>query len=207
MTIGVFFGGVSPEHDISIITGQLIIAGLKKLNYDVLPIYISKKGSWLIDTRLGDIKLFQNPIEEADYPTFNLNLNLSQGKMVFEGRGLLSKRLTIDLAFPAFHGQNGEDGTFQGLFELCTIPYIGCGVTTSAITLDKVLTKQMYQQYNIPTTDFIYFTKHSWLENQATIIKNIKATLNLPVIVKPARLGSSIGISKAENQKDKCYYR
>ncbi len=201
-TIGVFFGSRSPEHDVSIITGQLIISGLKECGYNVIPVYIDKSGKWYSDFKLGSMKFFTQSHADLDkkLESFNIDFNKSSGKMVKQS-GFLKSKATFDIAFPAFHGQNGEDGTFQGLCEMLNVPYVGCDVTSSAITMDKVLTKMIYKANNIPTVDFVYFNLNDWRVDKKNIIQKIKP-LNFPVIIKPARLGSSIGISKAKNQKE-----
>ncbi len=118
--IGVFFGSGSPEHDVSIITGQLIIAGLKGLGYQVTPVYITKQGKWMLGEDLGNMKLFTDPSfakateGKPAYARYYLDLEESIGKMVFRKKGLMGKSITIDLAFPALHGSYGEDGTIQG---------------------------------------------------------------------------------------------
>jgi D-alanine-D-alanine ligase len=203
-TIGVFFGSRSPEHDVSIVTGQLIISGLKKLNYNVIPIYIDKKGRWLISDKLGSIKFFTDPsskLQLSKVKNFYLELAEAAGKQTFQEKSILAKKVSIDLAFPAFHGQNGEDGTFQGMMEMLNIPYVGCDTASSAISMDKVLTKLLYQSKNIPTTKFCDINSQEWFASKKEALQYFK-TLKWPLIVKPARLGSSIGISKAKNQKE-----
>lgn len=203
MTIGVFFGGKSPEHDVSIITGQLILAGLTKLRHKAVPVYLDKQGSFHLGDELGSIAFFKMPHADlAASGAWHLDLALSHGKMVFVKKGWRRKTIAIDMAFPAFHGQNGEDGTAQGLFELFNIPYVGCGVAASAITMDKALTKIFYEHAGFPTTKFIYFYKKDWEKNKGDFLNKIQTGLAWPVFVKPARLGSSIGIAKADNEKD-----
>ncbi|MBI3231538.1 MAG: D-alanine--D-alanine ligase [Candidatus Doudnabacteria bacterium] len=204
--IGVFFGSGSVEHDISIITANLIISGLKGLNYQVTPIYITKQGKWMLGEDLGNLKLFSDPnkkVEEAEnYAEYYLDMQESIGKMVFKKKGLLGKSTTIDLAFPALHGTFGEDGTIQGLFEMFGIPYIGCGVPASAISMDKALTKIMMRDAGIPTTKFIYFYRNNWETSKTQIIEQVKKELKWPVMVKPSHLGSSIGIGKGKDEKE-----
>lgn len=203
-TIGVFFGSRSPEHDVSIVTGQLIISGLKKLNYRVIPIYVDKKGRWLISEDLNSIKFFTDPsskLKLSKVKNFYLELAETVGKQTFKEKSLLAKKVSIDLAFPAFHGQNGEDGTFQGMMEMLNIPYVGCDTASSALAMDKVLTKLLYKSIGIPTTKFTFLSKDEWYKNKKNILKQI-SKLKTPLIIKPARLGSSIGISKAKNQKE-----
>lgn len=202
MTIGVFFGGKNPEHDISIITGHLILAGLIKAGITAHAIYIGKDGDWHIGSDLHDIAHFKKRSDFSSLAKWSLDLHASRGKMVFKQRGLFGKTITIDCAFPAFHGQNGEDGTIQGLFELLNVPFVGCGVAASAIAMDKVLTKQLYEQAGFPTTKFIYFYKADWEAKKDDFIMKINTGLAWPLFVKPARLGSSIGIAKVRNGKE-----
>lgn len=205
-TVGVFFGSRSPEHDISIITAQLIISGLKGLGTDVVPVYLDKKGKWFIGSALGELAFFQKGIgdlEKSGLGKYSINLEKSIGRMVFQKQGIIPKaEIAIDIAFPAFHGSYGEDGTIQGLFEMFDIPYVGCDVASSSIAMDKVLTKQFYRQYNFPTTDFLFFQYQEWNDSKRRILELISKTLTYPVFIKPARLGSSIGISKVKSRKD-----
>ncbi len=217
MTIGVFFGSRSPEHDISIITGQLIISGLRDLGFKVVPVYLSKKGEWLLGEELGTLKTFTDPLVKIDPKKFGkyyLDLEEStpsssppyhggerEGRLVFKKKGIFGKSLTIDLAFPAFHGSYGEDGTIQGLFEMFNMPYVGCGVAASAMAMDKILTKQYYEANQIPTPKFLYFDRNEWEEDKSLILEEIKTKLRWPVFVKPARLGSSIGMGKVKDSE------
>lgn len=200
-TIAVFFGGRSPEHDVSIITGQLILSELSKLGYNVVPVYLDKQGSWFIEGGLDKLKVFKD-FKPENYRAANqyfLDLEKSKGKMVFRKKGLAGREIQIDLAFPAFHGTNGEDGTIQGLFEILNIPYVGCDVTSSAVTMDKILTKQLYVSQNIPTTKFVFYNNEDWDKQKSEILKNIETQIRFPAFVKPARLGSSIGIAKVKD--------
>ncbi len=202
MKIGVFFGGKNPEHDISIITGQLILDGLRRSGHEAHPVYVDKDGGWHLGEKLGSISFFKNKPDLGNSGAWTLDLEKSRGVMVFRKKGFFGKTVTIDLAFPAFHGQNGEDGTMQGLFEMMGIPYVGCGVTASAIAMDKVLTKIWYEQAGFPTAKFIYFKKSDWEKNRGDFINKINTGLSWPLFVKPARLGSSIGIAKVANEKE-----
>lgn len=204
MKVGVFFGSRSPEHDVSIITAQLIISGLKDLGHEVIPVYIGKDGKWYVSEDLANLDFFKQKNYEHKLKNLHFGLDLSQkGKFILHKVSIFGgKSFEIDVAFPAFHGQNGEDGTIQGLFELMNIPYVGCDVASSAISIDKVLTKMMYKSVHIPTTEFVYFTKSEWNEKSSHLIENIERRLKYPIFVKPSRLGSSIGISRVENKKD-----
>ena len=212
MNIGVFFGSRSPEHEVSIITGELIISELKKLGHTVVPVYLSKEGKWFVSEELGTLKFFTGGgLEEREkYGKIFLDIESSKDKLVFKKngstkltiKGLKRKEYIIDLAFPAFHGRNGEDGTIQGLFEIFNVPYVGCDVASSAITMDKVLTKLLCERFGIPTADFIYFEAGDWIMRKTEFLDNAEKKLGWPVFVKPARLGSSIGIAKAKDKKE-----
>lgn len=204
MTIGVFFGSRSPEHDVSVITACLIIKTLREMGRSVVPVYIDKEGGWHSDNALGDIAFFQdkNYAEKLKkFPRMIIDEEQSHKKLVFKQKSVFGKTIAIDLAFPALHGSYGEDGTIQGLFEMFAVPYVGCGVSASAIAMDKVLTKLLYRSANIPTANFIFFTSREWTREKEKIIRDA-AALHFPLFIKPARLGSSIGISKAQNEKE-----
>ncbi|MBD3238041.1 MAG: D-alanine--D-alanine ligase [Candidatus Moranbacteria bacterium] len=205
-SIGVFFGGKSPEHDVSIITGQLIISTLKKIGYPVVPVYIGPKGEFYLDEKLDNLKFFSQTLDNREQQlkkadAYYLDLEKSRQVLIFKKKGLGSKHIQIDLAFVAFHGEYGEDGTIQGLFEMFNLPYVGCEVTASAIAIDKITTKLLYQGMNIPTTDFYFFNKTEWQQDSQEVLAQAKK-LTWPLIVKPARLGSSIGMQKANNSQE-----
>lgn len=204
-TIGVFFGSRSPEHDISIITGQLVISGLKGMGYNVVPVYISKMGEWLLGDELGQLNFFTDPTRRIDVSKFGkyyLDLEKSKGRIVFSKKGLGKAEVSIDLAFPALHGSYGEDGTLQGLFEMFDLPYVGCDVASSALAMDKVSTKLVYIAKGIPTTKFLHFESEVWEKDKGEILARLESELRWPVFVKPARLGSSIGMAKAKTKED-----
>jgi D-alanine-D-alanine ligase len=202
--IGVFFGGKSPEHDISIITGELVISVLKKMpEYNVIPVYLDKKERFFIDEKLGSLSFFSadNYQDKLNsFGTYNLNLDSSIDCLVFDKKGFFNKKeVKIDLAFPAFHGNLGEDGSIQGLFNIFNIPYVGCDLAQSGIAMNKILTKIFYQGLKIPTTNFLAYNRSDWEERKNSILEEIKNSLKWPVFVKPPHLGSSIGITKVNN--------
>ncbi|MFA5991068.1 MAG: D-alanine--D-alanine ligase family protein [Candidatus Doudnabacteria bacterium] len=211
-TIGVFFGSRSPEHDVSVITAQLIISGLKGLEYNVVPVYISKAGKWMLGEELGNLKYFVDNLSgpagtlsskgEGEFCSYYLDMEESVGKIVFKKKGLMGKSLTIDLAFPAFHGSYGEDGTIQGMFEMFGVPYVGCNLPASAIAMDKAFTKQVMIASGVPTTKFVVFDKAEWKNQVASSKNQVSSKLQYPVFVKPVHLGSSIGIGKARDEKE-----
>lgn len=203
-TIGVFFGGKSPEHDISIITGQLVISVLKKMpEYQVIPVYLDKQERFFIDEKLGHLSFFSAANYQAELTksgSYSLDLDASEGSLVFSKKNLFSKqRVKIDLVFPTFHGNLGEDGSIQGLLNIFEVPYVGCEVAASSVAMDKVLTKIFYQGLGIPTTKFLAYSRSEWEEKKEFILEEIKESLQWPVFVKPPHLGSSIGIAKVSN--------
>ncbi len=203
-TIGVFFGSRNPEHEVSIITAQFILHELRLAGCDAVPIYIDKRGRWYVDAVLRKLKFFtEGALEEklVSIPSCTVDIDASQGSLVLRSKKTFAKEIVIDIAFPALHGQNGEDGTIQGMFELAGIPYVGCAVTSSAIAMDKIITKQLYQSVGIPTVPFVPVTAQLWQADRTRVLESIQH-LRWPVFVKPARLGSSIGISKARTSDE-----
>lgn len=204
-TIGVFFGGQSPEHEISIITGEFIVAELKKMGFNVVAVYVDRDGTWYSDEKMAKLSFFEGEYkaELKNLPEYYLNLGQSKCKLALQQKGIFSlERINIEYIFPAFHGLYGEDGTVQGLAEFFQVPYAGCGIYASAIAVDKVLTKKMLQAAGIPTTEFLAIHKEAYTQNAGAVEKQIQETLGLPVFVKPARSGSSIGITKVKKEED-----
>lgn len=202
--IGVFFGSRSPEHDISIITGQLVISGLRGLGYEVTPIYIGKDGAWHMGDKFGSMKIFQDAHKKAQLEggtNYYLDLEQSNGKLVPTQKGAFKKARTIDIAFPALHGAYGEDGTIQGLFEMLNIPYVGCDVASSALAMDKVITKLLLQSLGIPTPVFVHVQQQTWETQKDELIRRAEE-IGYPLFVKPARLGSSIAIEKTKTREE-----
>ena len=190
----VMFGGKSVEHDISIITGLQVIANLGK-EYNVLPIYISREGEWWTGDRLIMMSSFIN--------FSNSGLNrcwlIPHSPYLFIKKMLRTAKIKIDNILLALHGANGEDGSVQGLLQLCEIPYSSAGVMGSALTMDKVLCKKVMMASGIATPDFYSFYVQEWKSDSKEILQNIKEKFNYKVVVKPARAGSSIGVTKCAN--------
>ncbi len=202
MNIGVFFGSNNPEHDVSIITGQLVISELKKLGHETTAVYIDKNGTWRSGAELSNLKFFANPQLETNLnklPRINL-CEFGSGKLTLKQNKFLGKTFNIELAFPSVHGNLGEDGTLQGVFELAGIPYVGCEVTPSAIAIDKIRTKRLLHSMGVPTPDFEVIDKTNWETNRHDLISTTVSKLGLPVVVKPPRLGSSIGVQKVSSE-------
>lgn len=203
-TIAVIFGGRSAEHDVSIVTA--IASVIKPLEltrkYRVEAIYITKEGAWYWDEKLKDITLFTSgKINDFIHKAQPASVQFDGGMKLVKASGLAGRKVvrSIDMVFPAMHGTYGEDGALMGLLDMAGIPYVGCGVSASAIAMDKVLAKQVTQSDGIPVTKFVVFTRGDLERDPAKAVRRVKEKLAYPVFIKPAHLGSSIGISKADN--------
>lgn len=199
-TIAVIFGGKSAEHDVSIVTAIASIIRPLELTgrYHVEPIYISKDGSWYWDQKLKDISLFQSgDIDDFMNHAPKIHILFDNGLTIvkssqFAGRKQYKK---IDVVFPAMHGTHGEDGELMGILEMAGVPYVGCGVAASAVAMDKILAKQVVAAAGVPSTPWTWFETKDLAHNHTEITREINA-LKYPLFIKPARLGSSIGISR-----------
>jgi len=204
-TIGVIFGGRSVEHDVSIVTGHQVMRAINYDKYDVVPIYIDRSGQWFTGAPLMDLKNYQRDITDlmgVQEVAFSPNTQ-HRGIIANPGSGFLRKSriIELDVVFPTIHGSHGEDGTLQGLFELADIPYVGCGVLASALANDKIMTKVVMKQFGIPVIDAVSFSRDEWHEDSDKVMEQATVHLSFPLFVKPATLGSSIGISKATDAK------
>ncbi len=206
-TIAVIFGSRSAEHDISIVTAlSAIIKPLEaSKQFNVEAVYVSKDGAWFWDEKLKDIQLFQSgEIDEFIRKAPKVQLQLDNGLTLvkssqFAGRKAYKK---IDIVFPATHGTHGEDGELMGLLEMANVPYVGCGVAASAIAMDKVLCKQLTVANSIASPRFEYVLKSTFQQKGQEIVAELERLLKYPVFVKPARLGSSIGITRVESSRE-----
>lgn len=201
--IGVFFGGRSTEHEISVISASQAMHAIDRDRYDVTPIYISKEGHWYTGDALFEVsnyrdipsllkqceEVYMRPVFD-DYNLYKVN------KSIF-GSNIAGK---LDVVIPVLHGSNGEDGTFEGILESIGIPYAGCDVLSSANGMDKITMKMILASCNIPVVEFVWFTDKEWFSRHDELIAKIESTLGYPVIVKPANLGSSVGIGRAADR-------
>jgi D-alanine-D-alanine ligase len=200
-TIAVIFGGRSAEHDVSIVTALSSIIKPLELTrkYKVEAVYIAKNGAWYWDDKLKDIYLYSSGhIQDFIHRNQPISVQFDGGMTLVKASGIAGRKTSrkIDVVFPAMHGTYGEDGDLMGLLELAGVPYVGCGVSASAIAMDKVLAKQIAIANNIPVSKFLSFTKAELERDPQTVIKQVRKTLEFPLFVKPAHLGSSIGITR-----------
>ena len=197
LKIGVLFGGKSAEHEVSLVSAKNIINALDKNKYEVVPIGINKDGRWL----LGDSKNYL--LNSDNVKLIKINQSRKEVALYAEGHGALTPiglskvKAKIDLIFPVLHGTFGEDGSMQGLLKLAGIPYVGAGVLGSAVGMDKDIMKRLLREAGIPTPKSLAFSF-----SQKVSFREIKNKLGLPVFVKPANLGSSVGISKVKSESE-----
>jgi len=194
LKIALIFGGKSVEHEVSLQSAKNVIEALDKDKYEIVLIGINKDGSWNLKEQ-GNFLL-----NSSDPKLISLNQNLSNLKQQDENLTIISqeeKRGKIDVAFPILHGSYGEDGTMQGFLKLAGIPFIGPSVLGSALGFDKDITKKLLTQAGISNTDFVSYKK-----GEKISFSVIKSKLKLPIIIKPANAGSSVGISKVSNENE-----
>ncbi|ACM61116.1 D-alanine-D-alanine ligase [Caldicellulosiruptor bescii] len=198
LKVAVLFGGVSTEHEISIVSAKSIMQNMDKEKYEVIPIGITKEGKWL---------LYTGKIEDLDskWTQFSIECFVSPDrtkKALVKVKDNEATFIDIDVVFPVLHGLNGEDGTVQGLLELSGIPYVGCGVLSSAICMDKAFAKKLALLEGIPQGHFLVVYKNEYSAKKDYFIRRIESEFSYPVFVKPANSGSSVGISKAKDRED-----
>lgn len=204
-TIGVFFGGRSTEHEISVISANQAINAIDKDKFDVVPVYITKQGKWYTGDALLEISNYRNTAsllekcQEVYMKPIYGDYNLYKAKKPMFGSDVFAK---FDVVIPVLHGSNGEDGIFEGVLETIGIPYAGCSTLASANGMDKITMKMILQASGIPVVDYLWFTDRQWFEKRDELIGDIEKKLGYPVIVKPANLGSSVGIGRAHDRED-----
>lgn len=203
--IGVFFGGRSTEHEISVISANQAMHAIDRERFDVTPIYITKQGRWYTGEALLDIASYRdipallNKCEEVYMRPIYDDYNVYRTRHKMFGSDVVTK---LDVVIPVLHGSNGEDGTFEGILDSIGIPYAGCDVLASANGMDKITMKMILQASGIPVVNYVWFTDKEWSARRDDIIADIEKRLNYPVIVKPANLGSSVGIGRARNREE-----
>ena len=203
--VGVLFGSRSVEHEVSIVTAMQIFANIDRNKYEVIPIYIDKKGSWRLGPDLDKLESFRNLelIQKNKFIEFKMPDQVDTFEISPVANRLLGpKPQKIDIMIPAIHGTYGEDGTLQGLLEMAGIPYTGCDVSSSALGMDKVAQKAIYEKEGIPVVKYLWFYDWEWEQYKENLITKVEKYLSYPVCVKPANLGSSIGVNIVNNRKD-----
>lgn len=201
--IGVFFGGCSTEHEISVISASQAMSAIDRSVYDVTPVYITKQGHWYTGEALFDVSNYRDipslleKCTEVYMEPVRDDYNLYTRKKKLFGSNVYT---TLDVAIPVLHGAYGEDGTFEGILDAIAIPYAGCNVLASANGMDKITMKMILQTCDVPVVDYVWFTDKQWFAQKDALIAKIEKELGYPVIVKPANLGSSVGIGRAKDR-------
>ena len=205
--VAVLYGGRSTEHEVSLQSAKNVIQYLDRSRFEVIPIGIDKQGNWFIGNEVfrksladNTVPLLSDEMETWFTPSWVFNTN--------EPRQALSKMITehrkgplFDVVFPLIHGISGEDGSLQGLLELAEIPYVGCGLLSSAIGMDKDIAKRLASSANIPVAPYLVLKNREWQKNKKKFLEKIAQELPLPLFIKPANTGSSVGITKVKKSE------
>lgn len=202
INIMIIFGGISKEYEVSIMSAINIINGLDKNKYNIYPVIISKFGEWgylgIYDMEKYLDYEFITRLYDGRMKLYEVYIKLGKKKdRIFI---INDKEIKIDVVFPVLHGKNGEDGIIQGFLEVLNIPYIGSGVLSSAIAMDKSVIKILFKAYNLPQADFYSIKHKEYLNNSIRLIKDIESEIKYPMFVKPSNMGSSIGIRKVKDR-------
>lgn len=204
--VGIIIGGKSVEHEVSIVTGLQVMDNIDKNKYEPKIIYIDKDGNWYVGKSLHDISNFKNKTFDEKYEVLP---GFVKSKLILyphprNKQGLFSKKQIpeeIDIVFPAVHGTNAEDGSLQGVFEMNNVPYAFGNVLASSVGMDKIIMKKIFEAEKFPIVDYIWFYRSKWEEEKDNIIMQAES-IGYPLIVKPANLGSSVGISKSNTREE-----
>lgn len=192
--LGLLYGGKSAEHEVSLQTALAVIKALDLEKFDIHPIYITKEGSWVKGPQLT------KPAENVEELAFSEDNQVSP--LEWQRTDLSAEQTGYDVIFPLLHGTNGEDGTVQGLLEILNLPYVGNGVLASSAGMDKIIMKNIFAQAGLPQVKYTWLIRSEWEANQEATYDKVEAELGYPNFVKPANLGSSVGISKCTNREE-----
>jgi D-alanine-D-alanine ligase len=222
LRVGVIYGGRSGEHEVSVASAASIIKHLDRSRYEPVPIRIEKDGRWTLADKPPSVIKAADVIETARlqaarptrpgreahlvaHPGDDTVLTIERrggGTMADQGTSAVVTGLGLDVIFPVLHGPYGEDGTVQGLLELANVPYVGAGVLGSAVGMDKAVMKQLFAAHGLPLAKYVVTLRREWERDEGGVTGRVERDLGYPVFVKPANLGSSVGISKARNREE-----
>jgi D-alanine-D-alanine ligase len=186
-TIALLFGGRSAEHDVSLSSAKAIYSNLDPNKYRVVSIYINLKGEWRV-------------VESPHLPLSKMRKGPVASFLPWDSRCGAGGTVRADIYFPVLHGPYGEDGTIQGLLEMADVPYVGAGVTASAVGMDKVIMKTLFAAAGLPIVPYLAVKEPEWRRHRASVLSKVVKTLPFPIFVKPSNLGSSVGISKVKSR-------
>ena len=206
LRVGVIFGGRSGEHEVSIRSARAIVESIDQRKFEVVPIAITKEGKWLAPSHSAQLlpssvheRMAANGPATGDVALIGDPSHRGLISLESDSQSFVAEKL--DVVFPALHGTYGEDGTLQGLLEMADVAYVGCGVLASSCGMDKVAMKSLFVQAGLPICKYIWFLRSQWRNNPAKVIRKVVAEIGLPCFVKPANLGSSVGVSRATDKK------
>ncbi len=204
LRVGVIFGGRSGEHEVSIRSARAVIESIDHTKYDVVPIAITKEGKWLAPAEAVQLlpgtaqPLISSEVISRSQPDVAILGDPShKGLISLNSKSDSPFSEKLDVVFPVLHGPFGEDGTVQGLLEMADIPYVGCGVLASSCGMDKITMKSLFQQAGLPMCRYTWFRRSVWRRDPSSVKEKIRREIGFPCFVKPANLGSSVGVSKA----------
>jgi D-alanine-D-alanine ligase len=205
--VGLVFGGRSGEHEVSLASATSVMANLDKEKYDVVPIGITKEGSWLLGVappRLLEAEQSASHEEGLERSTaVTLTGDPSLRRLIpVRGSEQLGADGALDVVFPVLHGTYGEDGALQGLLEMANVPYVGCGVLGSALGMDKEKMKMIFSSVGLPVVEALTYRRNEWERSPEEILDAVGLRLGYPCFVKPVNLGSSVGVNKAHNRDE-----
>ena len=195
--LGIIFGGQSGEHEISLMSATSVIHAADKSKYQIVAVGITKEGKWLLYD--GPVDMIETG-EWEDYAKLKLLSDPEAYDLTVLGSTRSLKDL-VDVVFPVLHGPMGEDGTVQGLLELLGVPYVGCGVLGSSLAMDKIASKKIFEREGLPVCKYVAFTRDEVSDDLTKCCEKTEAAFPYPVFVKPANMGSSVGVSKAEDRQ------
>ena len=206
INLGIFFGGRSCEHEVSVTSSRSILEAIDRSKYNVHLIGIDKSGHWHLTQDFeslassGSVEALPALQSESDSTNVSMSLHHDGNLMPCENQAS-SGVPALDVIFPVLHGTFGEDGTLQGVLEMAGIPYVGCGVAASALAMDKALAKKVFMAAGLPQADYAEFKIFDWNRDEEKLLEGLIENLGFPMFVKPANLGSSVGINKADDRK------
>jgi D-alanine-D-alanine ligase len=218
LRVGIIYGGRSGEHEVSVASAASIIRHLDPERYESVPIFIERNGRWYLPNEGPTVTSAAEAMQKAEpqrtqdssqdrethfvaYPSKETILSIERLPVTNDQKLTANAIVTgedLDVIFPVLHGPYGEDGTVQGLLELANIPYIGAGVAGSAVGMDKAITKKLFQASNLPIVKYVFISRNEWEQTPEAVKTKVRKELQFPVFVKPANLGSSVGISKVQ---------
>lgn len=187
------------EHEVSVLTALQAFENIDQSRYEIIPVYVSKKGDFFINPKFLDLKNYKD-VDSLLLSSTKITMGRKENQGGFFTQGLFGKFVSIDVAFLSFHGSFGEDGCMQGLLEMYQIPYTGFNVLSSGIAMDKVISKAIFKELGLPVCRYLAVSRIDFLKNPPKVLEEVKKVLQFPMFVKPATIGSSIGVNRVKDE-------